>query len=193
MKNLFILLVIALFIAGLSTSVYLIIFRIYLSKQIKNGIKNTKNRKKLIDPEKFFLIIFTVFFIFSVFCISPTVDHSISESGELVKCSDESFTELIDKENDVPGYKRYEKNCGRCRLIYYINENKEDRIFPSLLLYTESNSDYTLNYHINEERKQTGILSQGQNWYALADVSEIHSLNINISDRSENYSLAIEF
>ncbi len=200
MKLVFTLLVLLCLSAVLSfivTMIYLAFYNNYLSKRITNGIKNKTDNRKLIEPVKLFFIGFLVFDILSFFFISvkEANPNKTKKSVQLELCGDNSLINDFSSDGELSGYTRYEKKIDDISCIYYVN-NDENSVFPYLLIYIDSGSKYSFDYHINDVNNissaDTSVSADKSEWYALKDAPEPCTLVISFKTSSDNNTVNIK-
>ena len=200
MKLVFSLLVLLCLSAVLSfivTMIYLAFYNNYLSKRITNGIKNKTDNKKLIEPVKLFFIGFLVFNILSCFFISVKEANPIKkkQSVQLELCGANTLINDFSSDGELSGYTRYEKNFDDISCIYYVN-NDENSVFPYLLIYIDSDSKYSFDYHINDVNNissaDNSVSADKSEWYALKDAPEPCTLVISFKTSSDNNTVNIK-
>ncbi len=195
--SLLLLLCISAVLSFIVTLIYLAIYNNYLSKRIKNGIKNKSDNKKLIEPVKIFFIGFLAFNILSSLFISvkDTDSNKTVKSVQLELCGNNSLISDFSSGSELSGYTRYEKNVDGLSCTYYIN-NDENSVFPYLLIYIDSNSKYSFDYHINDMNNlsspNNSISADKSEWYALKDAPESCTLVIRFKTGSDNNTIYIE-
>jgi len=173
--------------------IYMAFYKHYLSERVKVGIKNSVGNKKLIEPVKVFFICFIIFCILSGFFVSFKEPYPNTQKNDTIleKCN-ESILDDLSCENDISGYTRKEENIGGIRCVCYVSKKRND-MFPDLLIYIDSDGEYTLKYRISDNSDISvpnhTIASENAEWYAVSNIADGAMLVIGSDDDTVSIKL----
>ena len=180
-----------LVLTSVSTLIYMIYFRHALNKRISQG-NTAAGKHDLMEPLKFFLLAFLVLTLLGFVFLMFTGFDSKTDGGRSVvfeKC-DESPLSLISPDDDIPGYKKSEKNEGGFEVVWYVKDS-ENESFPDILIHIGAEEEYTYTFSSDmSDLVLTGKSDEKNGWYS-AVISE-GNVDLKIGDPSSPVTFTIE-